>query len=105
MSSCNNGGVSTPELAPRSPFPGIVAVWVAGLVAASAIGLFVPIEARPEWLSVALGGCLILSFGIQVAYGRPTDFIRRVGLSMLGALIVMGVVSVGFGLAAVMAGA
>ncbi|MGF3053241.1 hypothetical protein ACQUSY_04635 [Microbacterium sp. YY-03] len=82
-----------------------MAVWVAGLVAASAIGLFVPIEARPQWLSVALGGCLILTFGIQVAYGHPTDFIRRVGLSMLGALIVMGVVSVGFGLAAVMTGA
>lgn len=102
MSSCNNGEVSTPELAPRSPFPGIVAVWVAGLLAASAIGLFVGVDARPQWLCVALGGCLILTFGIQVAYGRPNGFIRRVGLSMLGALMVMGVVSVGFGLAEMM---
>lgn len=102
MSSCNNGEVSTPELAPRSPFPGIVAVWVAGLLAASAIGLFVGVEARPQWLCVALGGCLILTVGIQVAYGRPNGFIRRVGLSMLGALMVMGVVSVGFGLAEMM---
>lgn len=102
MSSCNNGEVSTPELAPRSPFPGIVAVWVAGLLAASAIGLFVGVEARPQWLCVALGGCLILTFGIQVAYGRPNGFIRRVGLSLLGALMVMGVVSVGFGLAEMM---
>ncbi|GAA2539715.1 hypothetical protein GCM10009860_20690 [Microbacterium mitrae] len=94
--------MSTPELAPRSPFPGIVAVWVAGLLAASAIGLFVGVEARPQWLCVALGGCLILTFGIQVAYGRPNGFIRRVGLSMLGALMVMGVVSVGFGLAEMM---
>nr|WP_254367729.1 hypothetical protein [Microbacterium sp. NC79] len=92
-------------MAPRSSFPGVIAVWVAGLLAASAIGIFVPAEARPQWLTVALGGCLILAFGIQVAYGRPNDFIRRVGVSMLGALIVMGVVSVGFGLAAVMAGA
>lgn len=105
MSSCNNGEVTTPELAPRSTFPGVVAVWVAGLLAASAIGIFVASDARPQWLTVALGGCLILTFGIQVAYGRPNGFIRRVGLSMLGALVVMGVVSVGFSLAAVMAGA
>lgn len=104
MSSCNNGEVTTPELAPRSALPGIVAVWVAGLLAASAIGLFVAGDDRPQWLTVALGGCLILTFGIQVVYGRPNGFIRRVGLSMLGALVIMGVVSAGFSLAAVMAG-
>lgn len=102
--TCNNGDVSTPELAPRSAIPGIIAVPIVGLIAAVLIGVLAPLEARPAWLCVALGGCLVLSFGIQVAYGHPGGFIRRVGLSMLGALLVMGVVSLGFGLTAVMSG-
>ncbi|MDZ8171921.1 hypothetical protein [Microbacterium xanthum] len=96
--------MSTPPLAPRSTFGGVVAVWIVAAVVGVAIGLFVPSEWRAAWLPVALGGCLILSFAVQLSYGRPHRFIQRVASSVVGALVILGVISLGFGLAGVVPG-
>jgi len=93
-----------PELAPRSALPGIVAVWVVAGLAAIAIGLFVPVDWRMAWMSVGLGGSIVLSFVVQLWAGRSKGFIDRVALSIGGALLVMGVVSAVFGLATVIPG-
>jgi len=94
-------GMSTPDLAPRRMYGGIVAVWVLALVAGVAIGLFVPAEWRAQWITVALGGCVIAAFAVQLWYGRSQAFIQRVAASVLGALVVLGVVTAGFGLASI----
>ncbi len=99
-----NGTVATPELAPRRTFGGVAAVWIVSAVAGISIGLFVPAEWRANWLAVALGGCLLLAFVVQLWFGRSQGFIERVAASVLGALLVMGVLSLGFGLAAVVPG-
>lgn len=96
--------MSTPELAPRKSVGGVVSVWAVGGVVAVAIGIFVPEEWRAAWLSVGFGGCLLLAFVVQLAYGRSKGFIDRVGSSALGALLVMGIISVGFGLRALFPG-
>jgi hypothetical protein len=93
--------MTTPELAPRGTFGGIVAVWVVAALVGIAIGVFVPPEWRAAWLAVSLGGCLILAFTIQLVQGTSQGFIRRVAMSVLGAVLVLGVISAGFGLAAV----
>lgn len=93
--------MSTPDLAPRRTFGGIVAVWVLALVAGVAIGLFVPTEWRAQWITVALGGCVVAAFAIQLWYGRSQAFIQRVAASVLGALVVLGVITAGFGLASI----
>jgi hypothetical protein len=95
---------ATPELAPRRTIGGVISVWVVAALAGIAIGLFVPPEWRAAWLTVALGGCLVLAFAVQLAYGRSQGFTERVGASILGALLVMGVISLGFGLAAIVPG-
>jgi len=87
-------------LAPRRATGGVVSVWVAAAVAGLVIGLFVPAEWRAAWLVVAMGGCLALAFVVQLAYGRSQGYIQRVAISVLGALLVMGIISLGFGLAA-----
>lgn len=94
--------MSTTELVPRRPFSGIVAVWIVALLAGLAIGIFVDAGSRLTWMSIALGGCLILAFAVQLAYGRAQRFIQRVALSTLGALLVLGVISAGFGLGTLM---
>lgn len=91
---------STPPLAPRSPYPGIIAVWVAALVIGIAVGIFVPRDMLAGSLCVGLGVCLVTAFGIQIWYGRAQGFIVRVSASVVGALVVLGVISAGFGLAA-----
>ena len=96
--------VVTPELAPRRTVGGVLAVWVIAALIGVSIGLFVPGEWRAAWLAVGLGACLIVSFGIQLSYGRSQGFIERLAASVLGALLVMGVISLGFGLAAIVPG-
>ena len=96
--------VTTPELAPRRTFGGVIAVWAIAALTGVAIGIFVPEQWRAAWLTVGLGGCLVLSFAIQLWFGRSQGFTERVAASVLGALLVMGVISLGFGLAAVVPG-
>lgn len=89
------------ELAPRHTRRGIVWVWIVAAVFGLAIGLFVPSEWWPAWLVMALGGCLFLSFIVQLRFGQPHGFIERVSVSVLGSLVVLSLLSLGFALAAI----
>ncbi|WP_404433977.1 hypothetical protein LG299_05515 [Microbacterium lacus] len=93
-----------PELAPRRTIGGIVAVWVVAALIAAAVGVFVGPEWRAVWLIAGLGLCLILAFGVQLWYGRSQGFTQRVGASTLGAMLAMGMISLGFGLATIVPG-
>ena len=68
------------------------------------VGLFAGDAWRVQWLAVGLGGCLILAFIVQLWSGRSQGFTERVAASALGALAVLGVISLGFGLAAIVPG-
>lgn len=97
----DNGQVTTPELAPRRTFGGIVAVWVVAAVIGVAVGLFAGPELRAVWLAVGLAACLVMAFVVQLSYGRSQGFTERVAAASLGALLVLGIISLGFGLAGV----
>jgi hypothetical protein len=83
---------------------GIIAVWVVAALIGVAVGIFAAPEWRAQWLAVGLGGCLILSFAIQFWSGRSQGFTERVAAGTLGAMLVLGVISLGFGLAAIVPG-
>ncbi len=95
--------MSTPPLAPRAALGGVITVWAVAAVAGVVAGVLAPQGGRALWLAIVLAGCVILSFAIQLASGRPEGFIRRVGIGSIGALLVLGVIGVGFGLAAIVA--
>jgi hypothetical protein len=99
-----DGRVAVPELAPRRTLGGVIAVWVIAALAGIAIGIFATPDWRGAWLGVALGGCLIAAFAIQLWSGRSQGFTERVAASMLGAALVTGLISLGFGLAAIVPG-
>ncbi|WP_226531536.1 hypothetical protein [Microbacterium paraoxydans] len=92
--------MTEPALAPRNAFVGVIVVWAAAFVATVAIGIFVSEEWRVPWMLVGFGGVVLLSFAVQLWYGRTQGFIFRVASSVVGALMLMGLISVGFGLAA-----
>lgn len=92
--------MSEPASAPRSDFRGMVAVWIASLVVAVALGIVLPEEDRVGWLLIAFGGIVLVSFAVQLASGRARGFIVRVAGSVVGALMIMGAVSAVFGIAA-----
>ncbi|WP_439591959.1 hypothetical protein [Microbacterium sp.] len=91
--------MATPQLAPRRTIGGLVIVWVAAAVIGVAVGILVSPAGRAAWLTVGMGVCVILSFAVQLWSGRSQGFTRRVAASSLGALFVLGVISLGFGLA------
>ncbi len=68
-------------------------MWIAALAAGIAIALVVPPELRPVWWAIALAGSLVLAFAIQLAGGRSKGFIERVAVSVAGALVALGLVS------------
>ncbi|MBT2496552.1 MULTISPECIES: hypothetical protein [Microbacterium] len=92
--------MTDPALAPRNAFVGVIVVWATAFVATVAIGIFVPEEWRVPWMLVGFGGVVLLSFAVQLWYGRTQGFIFRVASSVTGALLLMGLISIGFGLAA-----
>ncbi|KAA9148967.1 hypothetical protein [Microbacterium lushaniae] len=96
--------MTVPELAPRRTVWGVLAVWVVAALLGIGIGVFVPEEWRAAWLTIGLGSCLVLSFVVQLWYGRSQEFLVRVAASVLGAMVVMAVISAGFGLAAIVPG-
>ncbi len=96
--------MTVPRLAPRGGFAGVVAVWVVAAVVAVSIGLVVPEQSRAEWMPVGLAGCLILAFVIQLVDGHAAGFVQRVAASVVGALVVMGLIGLGLGLASLFAG-
>ncbi|GAA3913243.1 hypothetical protein [Microbacterium invictum] len=96
--------MSAPELAPRSSFGGVIAVWIAAAVLALVIGVVAPSDWRAAWMAVGLGACVIIAFAVHLAGGHALGFIQRVAASVLGAMLVMGLIGVGFGLATLFAG-
>ncbi|MFV0373252.1 hypothetical protein [Microbacterium sp.] len=90
--------MSTRELTQRENFVGVVIVWVAAAVVALVVGVIAPPAWRSVWMLVGLGGCVLLAFGVQLWHANPRGFILRVAASLLGALAVMGLIGIGFGL-------
>uniref|UniRef100_UPI001C30B780 hypothetical protein n=1 Tax=Microbacterium sp. GbtcB4 TaxID=2824749 RepID=UPI001C30B780 len=64
------------------------------------IGIFAPEEWRIPWLLVGFGVVVLLSFAVLLWYGCTQGFIFRVASSVTGALLRMGFISAGLGLAA-----
>lgn len=93
--------MSSTELSGRARWTGVVIVWVAAVLMGLVVGLFAPIGQRAGWVSLALGGCLILSFAVQLGIARPEGFIERVASSMLGSFVILGVIGGVFGLIAI----
>lgn len=95
----NNGAMAEPVLAPRSPFVGLVVTWAVTAVAAILIGIFAPAPLLMTWYVIGFGLCMLLAFAVQLFRGETRGFILRVAAGCLGALLIMGIVSAGFGIA------
>lgn len=100
----HNGGMSLPELAPRSGYRGVAAAWVIAAVIGLVIGIAVPVDGQAAWMAVGMGFVVVVSFVLQLAHGHPHGFISRVAASVLGGLFVLGLIGVGLGLASLLAG-
>lgn len=89
-----------PVLAPRTPLIGLIVTWALAAVGAILIGVLVPQNVMMTWYVIGFGLSVLCSFAVQLIRGETHGYILRVAAGALGALLVMGVISVGFGIAA-----
>ena len=97
----HNGGMAAPELAPRRTFGGIVAVWVVAAVdRASRSACSSPPDCA-RGLARGRSGRLPRRSRSRSSsgHGRSQGFTGGSRRASLGALLVMGIISLGFGLA------
>ncbi|MFU8946148.1 hypothetical protein ACLRGF_05365 [Mycetocola zhadangensis] len=69
---------------------GIASVWALAVVCAVLVSTLSTGDLRFSLLFLALAGCALVTFVIQLATHRKVGFIDRVGASIVGALVVLG---------------
>jgi hypothetical protein len=67
----------------------VAAVWAAALAAAVLIVILSSAFEDAAWLGISLGGCTVLSLCIQLATQEKRGFVRRLGASVTGAVIIL----------------
>ncbi len=88
---------TTPE---RNPLHGVIASWALAAVVVIAVGIAFEQFQRAPWLVVGFALVVVVSFAIQLWYAAPSGFIFRVAASVGGALVIMGAISLTFGMVA-----
>lgn len=73
-------------------------MWVLSLVAAIVISISAVPGQRLTWVGIAFAGAVIATFVIQLAIQRKDGFVVRTMASIGGAMIVLAVATIGFGL-------
>lgn len=99
-----NGDMSEAAQPTRNAFIGVIVSWVFALVIAVLIGILVGSADRAPWLVMGFAAVILVTFAVQLWYASPVGFIFRIAASVGGALVLMGLVSAGFGLAALLPG-
>lgn len=90
--------MATPELVHRPNRRGIGAVWAAALVMGIAVAIWAPDSRLMMWMLLALSASFVLAFAIQLWNGQAAGYIQRVALSVVGALVILGITSLVVGL-------
>lgn len=86
-------GMSESPSSPRASRNGTLAVVAVAFLLSTAVAVFVSPEQQTLWYLLALAGCLIASFAVQVALGQARGFIVRVAVAMASSLAVIGLVA------------
>ncbi|MGO1798105.1 hypothetical protein [Microbacterium gubbeenense] len=80
---------------------GLLLPWSVALLLALAVVAFAPPGGWWQWFPAAAGVAVIVSFVVQIIIGRADGFIIRLSTAALGAILLIGIVSVVGGLFAV----
>lgn len=84
---------------PRAAVYGSVgAVWAIALVLGVLIGALSLPSHYASWLSLALGVCVIASFGAQLATQQKDGFVNRLAATLTGSLVILGLIGAILGL-------
>ena len=68
-------------------------MWVLAVVGAVIVAVVSAPDEYATWLAIVFAGCILATFGIQLALARSDGFVTRAMSSIGGALIVLAVTS------------
>jgi hypothetical protein len=71
----------------------VVPVWLVAIAGAVLVGVLLPREQYFTWLSIVLAAVTILTFGIQLAFGRTEGFVVRAMASIGVAVVILAAAS------------
>ncbi len=83
---------------PPEPLPRAAVAWSVGAVWALALvlGVLIALLSHPlqyaSWISLALGVCVIASFGVQLATQQKDGFVNRLATTLTGSFVILGVI-------------
>lgn len=66
--------------------------WVWATLSAIAVVLWAPAGLRYEWLTLAIGGTILVTFVLQLGTAQRDGFIRRLSYSIVGGSICVAIV-------------
>ena len=70
----------------------LIIAWSYALMAAIAVVLWAPESQRYEWLAVAIGSTMLVSFALQLGTAQRHGFISRLSYSVVGGAFLVGLV-------------
>ncbi|TDW29544.1 hypothetical protein [Cryobacterium psychrophilum] len=76
----------------------IAAVWVLAVIGATLTGLTAPPGETLAWVALTLAGCTLVTLSLQLATGQKEGYVARVTASIVGAVIVLSVATLVFGM-------
>lgn len=88
-----------PPVSPAAPqavryeLVSMVSIWLLSAVVAILVEVFAPDEVRGPWLFVAAGLCVLMAFIVQLVIGQQHRFVARVAGSIVGAVVIIGIVA------------
>jgi uncharacterized membrane protein len=67
----------------------IATVWLLAIIGAVLTGLLATPESALGWIGLTMAGCTLVTLGLQIGTGSKEWYVKRVTLSIAGALVIL----------------
>ena len=72
----------------------IATVWLLAIVGASLTAFLATEDSAISWIGLTLAVCTLVTLGLQIATGSKVGYVKRVTVSITGALVILVVATV-----------
>ncbi len=72
--------------------PRLIAAWVVAAVFGILVTVWVPGEARFQWLALAVGVSTLVTFALQLGTAQRIGFITRTSFSVAGSVLIIALI-------------
>ncbi|TFD69471.1 hypothetical protein [Cryobacterium ruanii] len=72
----------------------IATVWVLAIVGALLTAILTTDDSAIGWISLTLAVCTLVTLGLQIATGSKEGYVKRITMSITGAIVILVVATV-----------